>query len=121
MDIDILQKHYPFLTCIRHGAEDYVCIVQNADEKIISFYDYGGLNQDDQELFLQFGDIWWSESNRSIPINIFLRGQMNVFRYVLRTANLKDTEVVFGPVTSLANITNKRIKRRQIQLVRKID
>ena len=60
MDIENLQKNYPFLACIRHGTEDYVCIIQNADEKIISFYDYGSLNRDDQELFLKFGDIWWS-------------------------------------------------------------
>ena len=35
--------------------------------------------------------------------------------------NSKDTEVLWGPETSLSNIIKKRIKRRSVQLVRKID
>ena len=32
----------------------------------------------------------------------------------------KETEILFGPVTSMQNILRKRIKRRSIQLVKKI-
>ena len=34
---------------------------------------------------------------------------------------MKDIEVLFGPMTSLQNLIKKRIKRRGIQLVRKVD
>lgn len=122
MNIDHIQSQYPFLTLLRHKENEHVAIVQNCDDKFVSFYDYGALsNREDQELFLEFGDIWWSESNRIIPINIFLRGQMEMFRYALRTANVRDVTVMFGPVTSLGNVINRRIKRRQIQLVRRIE
>ena len=33
----------------------------------------------------------------------------------------KDVDFFFGPVISLNNIAKKRIKRRSIQLVRKVD
>ena len=122
MDMNLVQTHYPFLTLLRHKENEHVTIVQNSDDRFVSFYDFGALNNpQDQSLFLEFGDIWWSESNRAIPINIFLRGQMEMFRYVLRTANTRDVTVLFGPVTSLGDIVGKRIKRRQIQLVRRVD
>lgn len=122
MDLDYIKQNFPFLTCIRYIDVEYISIVQNASDKLITFYDYGNLStQDEKSLFLEFGEIWWNESNRMIPINIFMRGQMEPFRYVLKTINTKDSEVLFGPTTALSNIIQKRVKRRQIQLVRKVD
>lgn len=122
MDLDLIKKQFPFLTCLRRENDEFVCIVQNSDDKVITFYDYSVLNTpEEKHLFLEFGEIWWAESNRTIPINIFMRGQMEQFRHCLKTANAKDIHVLFGPMTSLNNIIQKRIKRRQIQLVRKID
>lgn len=122
MNLDTIHRDYPFLTVLRHRENEHVGIVQNADDRYVTFYDLSALtSRDDRELFMEFGDIWWNESNRLIPINIFLRGQMEMFRYAMRTANTRDVEVLLGPVTSLANIINKRIKRRQIQLIRRVD
>ena len=86
----------------------------------MSFYDFQAIvNEDEQKLFVEFGEIWWWESNRQLPINIFLQGEMEVFKHCLRTINLKDVDIIFGPVTSLNDLFKKRIKRRQIQLVKK--
>ena len=71
--------------------------------------------------FLQYGESWWWESNRQLPIDIFLFHEMKPFRNYLRTFIMKDIEVLFGPTTSLQNLIKKRIKRRGIQLVRKTD
>ena len=118
---ETIQKNFPFLSGIRYREKEYVCIIQNADDKIISLYDYNILINDvDRLKFLSFGDTWWWESNRIIPINIFLSDDFNVLKYCLITLVSKDVEILFGPVTSLQNITKKRIKRRQIQLIRKI-
>jgi hypothetical protein len=70
--------------------------------------------------FLECGEIWWWESNRQLPINIFLKKKFEVFRPYLKTFIRKDFEIVFGPVVSLQEIITKRIKRRTIQLVKKI-
>ena len=70
---------------------------------------------------LELGDLWWWESNRLLPIDVFLFQEMQEFRHCLRTFVLKETEVLFGPVTSMQNILKKRIKRRTVQLVKKVD
>jgi hypothetical protein len=115
-----VQEKFPFLSCIRWGEDDYVCIIQNADDKVLTFYDFKSIkSKSEQRLFLEFGEIWWWESNRQLPINIFLRQEMEQFRYCLRTISIKDVEVLFGPITSLNELFKKRIKRRQIQLVKK--
>ena len=78
-------------------------------------------NDDEKKLLLELGDLWWWESNRLLPIDVFLFKEMQDFRHCLRTFVLKETEVLFGPVTSMQNILKKRIKRRTVQLVKKVD
>jgi len=115
-----IQEQFPYLSCVKAAEIEYICIIQNADEKIMSFYDYQAIPQGhDQALFLELGEIWWHESNRLLPLNIFLQGQMSPYKPYIRTVQVKNTEVLFGPITSLNNLFQKRIKRRQIQLVKK--
>lgn len=115
-----VEEKFPFLSGIKCQTLEYIGIIQNSDDRIISFYDYESIRtQDEKRTFLSLGEIWWWESNRLLPINIFLQGQMEGFRYCLKTVINKDIEIMFGSVTSLNNIMRKRIKKRQIQLIRK--
>ena len=118
--LEEIQRQFPYLSCVKTGGEEYICIIQNADDKIMSFYDYQSIPEGhEQALFLELGEIWWYESNRILPLNIFLQGQMEPYKPYIRTVQMKNTEVLFGPITSLTNLFQKRIKRRQIQLVKK--
>lgn len=84
-----------------------------------SIYDISVIQPDEDKLkFLELGEVWWWESNRKIPINIFLKREMQFFRYAIKTFNAKDAELVFGPAVNLSEIAEKRIKRKSIQLVR---
>ena len=95
-------------------------IVINQDNQITSMYDYSLLKTDEEKSrFLALGEEWWWESNRMIPINIFLAREIVQFRYAIRNFSTKDVKVLFGPCTSLNDIITKRIKRRSIVLVRK--
>ena len=115
-----LRDKFPFLSLIRKGELEYVGIVQNQDNNVISFYDYGRLmSPQDKMRFLKCGEIWWYESNRKLPINIFLKGDFRYFRTTLVTLNSKDIQIVEGPTVKLSEISKKRIKRRTIQLVRR--
>jgi len=115
-----LRDKFPFLSLIRKGDLEFVGIVQNQDNNVISFYDYGRLmSPHDKMRYLKCGEIWWYESNRKLPINIFLKGDFRYFRTTLVTLNSKDVEIVEGPTVRLSNISKKRVKRRTIQLVRK--
>ena len=115
-----LRDKFPFLSLIRKGTMEFVGIVQNQDNHVISFYDYGRLMKpQDKMKFLKCGEMWWYESNRKIPINIFLKGDFRYFRFTLVTLNTKDLEIAHGPTVRLSEISKKRIKRRTIQLVRR--
>jgi hypothetical protein len=70
-----------------------VGIVQNRDDTITTIYDFGAVqDQDLKRRFIDLANTWWWESNRSIPINIFLRGEWDTFRPTLRTFANKDLE-----------------------------
>jgi len=76
------------------------------------------VNETHRKSFLEMGEVWWWESNRKIPINIFLKREMQLFRSYIKTFNSKDVEIMFGPAVNLSEIAEKRIKRKSIQLVR---
>jgi hypothetical protein len=122
INLDEIKEKFPFLSGLKCQNHEFIGIIQNSDEKILSFYDYESIRTpEEKKLFLELGETWWWESNRLLPINIFLQGQMTDFRYCLKTVVNKDVEIMFGSVTSLNNIMRKRIKKRQIQLLRKVD
>jgi|TARA_B110000211_G_C13868354_1_gene459693 hypothetical protein len=115
-----IQENFPFLSVVTYGGNEYIGIIINQDATVTSMYIYTDLKNDaDQKEFLELGDIWWWESNRMIPINIFLRSEIEPFRYCIMTMNSKDVNVAIGPCVNLNNLTVKRIKRKSVQLVRK--
>jgi hypothetical protein len=113
------QENFPFITCIKCNEDEYVGIVINYDSNVTSIYDFGVIRTEtEKSIFLEMGESWWWESNRKIPINIFLKQEMTIFRPYIKTFNSKDVSVVFGPTVNLSEIAEKRIKRKSIQLVR---
>ena len=116
-----LLKRCPYISYIIHGGNDYIGIIQNIDDTIATMYDYGLLKSIEQKLrFLELGDQWWSESNRLIPINIFLRQDWAIFKPILRTFTSKDVQVKFGPQINLKDLAKTRAKKRSITLVKHI-
>ena len=120
MDYAELQEKFPFLSCVRYANNEYVGILQNQDQFVTTIYVYDNLKTTElKQEFLDFGEIWWWESNRTIPINIFLSKEFSKFRDSLKSFTTKDVEIVFGPTTSLNNVMKKRIIRRNISLIKK--
>lgn len=116
---ETFQENHPFVTCVRSNNIEYVGIIINFDDYVTSIYDISTIKSDDERrLFLELGETWWWESNRRIPINIFLKREMQAFKYTIKTFNSKDIELVFGPSVNLSEIAEKRVKRKSIQLVR---
>jgi hypothetical protein len=114
------QENFPFMTVINYVDKEYVGIIINQDAQITSMYDYEQLRSDlEKKQFLELGEAWWWESNRMIPINIFMPQDMAVFKHAIRNFTTKDVKIVLGPVTSLHDIITKRIKRKSITLVRR--
>jgi len=123
VDIDYkkLLDQYPFLSLLTYGGNEYVGIIQNLDDSITTIYDYGLLRTEEQKiLFIELAETWWWESNRMIPINIFLKQDWIQFRPTLKTFMSKDVELKYGPAVSLKENAQKRSKRRSITLVRRV-
>jgi hypothetical protein len=116
-----LLSQYPFISYITYGGNDYIGIIQNFDEVITTLYDFGQLKDAEvKKLFLTLGETWWWESNRLMPINVFLKSDWGMFKTCLRTMNSKDVEIKMGPYVSLKEMSTKRSKRKSITLVRKV-
>jgi hypothetical protein len=118
--IDNIAEQWPFISVLNYGEEEYVGIIINQDQYVTSFYDLELIKTPDEKTaLLELGEIWWWESNRQIPITIFLRKDIEPFKYCIKTFNSKDVKIILGPVVNLMNLTLKRIKRKSVQLVRR--
>lgn len=125
MNTDFFEKlaeKYPFITLCVYATTEYVGIIQNQDDAITTIYDFGAIqDMDSKRKFLELANVWWWESNRSVPINIFLKGDWELFRPYLRTFINKDLEILHGPICSLSEMSRKKSKRKSITLVRRIE
>lgn len=116
-----LSDSHPFITVCSFASQDYVGIMQNRDEICTTIYDYGAIvDLSVKERFLELGDIWWWESNRQIPINIFLKEEWGIFKPYLRTFNNKSLIIVHGPIISMTESNKKKSKRKSITLVKRM-
>ncbi len=119
--IRMLNERYPFISLLVYAGIEYVGIIQNRDDAVTTIYDFGCLEDPEaKRVYLELANTWWWESNRSIPINIFLRSDWDQFKQCLKTFSNRDLEIIHGPVCSLQEITRKKGKRRSITLVRKL-
>ena len=117
-----LAEKYPFITLCMYASTEYVGIVQNQDDVVTTIYDFGSVvDLAAKQKFLELASVWWWESNRSIPINIFLKSDWDPFRTCLRTFVNKDLQVLHGPVCSLSEMARKKSKRKSITLVRRME
>ena len=117
-----LTEKYPFISLCMYANAEYVGVIQNKDDVVTTIYDFGAVaDQSDKLNYLELASVWWWESNRSIPINIFLRKDWEQFRYTLRTFVNKDLEILHGPACSLLDIARKKSKRKSIMLVRRLE
>ena len=116
-----LTENHPFITVCSYANQDYVGIVQNRDDIVTTIYDYGAITDAViKEKFLELGEVWWWESNRLIPINLFLKDDWLPFKPYLRTFNNKSLVVVHGPTCSMNELSKRRSKRRSITLVKRM-
>lgn len=115
-----IQGTLPFISVIRYGIAEYIGIIINQDSSVTSFYDLGAVHSAEARRYLvELGEVWWWESNRKIPISIFLRTEISPFSHVIKTFHTRDTTIISGPIVNLLNMTAKRVKRKSVTLLRK--
>jgi hypothetical protein len=111
---------YPFLSYGTMLETSYLGIVQNCDAQLISMYLINAIADEARRKdFLSCGELWWWESNRQVPINIFLKTRF-AFRDSLKHFSRKDFNLEAGPIVSLQETIARRVRKRQITLIRKL-
>ena len=115
-----IEKNFPYVSVVAYGGNEYGGIVSNQDAYVTTMFVFNKIKTDaEKKIFLEVGDIWWWESNRMIPINIFLKKEMDQFNYCMMTMNTKDVKISVGPCVNINNLSSKRIKRKSVQVLRK--
>jgi hypothetical protein len=117
--ISNILKKFPFLTFGTLQDVPYLGIVQNCDVQLLSMYILDSIpNEVLRKEFLRCGEEWWWGSNRQVPINIFLKERFRPFRPFLKHFSRKDFQLESGPAVSLHETIARRVRKRQITLVR---
>jgi hypothetical protein len=117
----ILEK-FQFLSYGTLLETPYLGIIQNCDTQLISIYDLNAIPTEElRQDFLRQGECWWWESNRQIPINIFLKERFRPYRAFLKHFSRKEFLLIAGPpIVSLQDAIARRVRKRQITLVRRL-
>lgn len=107
-------NNFPFLTIGEFDDEIILGIIQNIKENYIFIYVFNIIKTEFlRRKFLELGNKWWWESNRSIPINIFLNKEFDIFKNCLRIYQVKNFKILYTP-----NINNSKSKKhRKINLL----
>lgn len=115
-----IEENFPYVSVVAYGGQEYVGVIANQDQWVTTMYVYTNLKEDkDKELLLDLGEVWWWESNRMIPINIFLRQEIEQLKRCMITMNTKDVKILIGHCVNINSLSNKRVKRKSVQLIKK--
>lgn len=114
-----IEENYPFISVITYGGKEYVGIVVNQDANVTTILNYENIKTiGEKREFLRLGEIWWMESNRTIPITIFLKNDIQFLKYCMMCLSSKDVDIILGPTMDLNAMHTKKAKRKNVQLVR---
>lgn len=117
---NLLKEKFPFLCIFEFAEEEYIGLIQNIGRNIVSVYVYNNISEPQMKrLFLEYGQQWWDESNRLIPINLFFREDFDIFNFCLKTFNTKEINIIEGYALSIKDTASKRVKRKKIELIKK--
>ena len=118
---NILEK-FEFLSYGVMSDIPYLGIILNSDSQLLSMYCLDMIPTPELRAeFLELGHNWWWESNRQIPIHIFLKGRLLPFRPYIKHFARKDFDLQAGPSVSLQETIARRVRKRQVTLVRRPD
>lgn len=113
------QKTPPYITVVRHNDIEYYGIIKIKSKQYITLYCLSNMPQKKQEEIVNYAKVWWLQSNRTIPISLFLREEMEEFEQYTKRFDTDSVTLVSGVLISLSDLPTKRIKRRNITLKKK--
>ena len=121
-DYEEILSNFPFLSVIRCGNREYVGVIQNEDLAVTSLYSIEHIKTEiEKKEFIKLATEWWWETNRQLPINIVIGSRFDRFEYCLMTFSNKNLEIVSGPTVRLRDLLKTKSKKKNIQLVKRMN
>lgn len=119
MNVNIFLKKFPFVSLIKTKKEgDILGIILLQNKKSVYYYDIQDQSMSEKlsEELMQYGQIWWNESNRKLPISLFFKQDMLKFEPYIRCLGNKFIAEIKGPVVNLISLKTKQNKKTTIAL-----
>jgi hypothetical protein len=117
-DIEETRLNHPFLTFLLVDTEIHVGVIQNETPKIVMFYDFGKIvNEEDKKRFMKYADEWWWGRNQSVPVDSFIGNRFDRFKMILVGYPKKLIQSTIGPTFSLQEKYLKRVKKKKIDII----
>ena len=91
-------------------------IIMNQTLKITGIYDFSKMSEEEKESLIKLGKYWWSESNRQIPINVFLFNDLLPFEKYMVNFKNQYIEEIKGHVVQLYKIIPTKIELKNKKL-----
>lgn len=114
-----MNNQLPYITIIEHNGNIYYGIIKIKSKQYITLYCLNDMSNEVISTILEHAKQWWWQSNRSIPISLFMREEMEDFEEFTRRWNTDSVKHISGPMISLSDLPIKRIKRRNVTLKKK--
>lgn len=85
-------------------------IIMNQTQKITGVYDFAKMSKSEIDTIISLGKIWWTESNRQVPINVFLFEEFLEFEPYLTNFKNQYIEEINGHVVQLYKIIPTKLE-----------
>lgn len=105
-----------YLTVLNHNGQTYIGVIKIKSSKYTTLYCLDLMSQEEREEILHLASEWWEQSNRLIPACLFFQEEMEKFEDYTKRFDTPVIDFIRGPQTSLSDLPQKRIKRRNVAL-----
>lgn len=115
--LEVIRETYPFFSILilRDGAQ-IAGIIQNSSPNLIWIYQFEGVPKELRKQFIDYGRTWWNQSDRTIPIEVFIGPEFDVFRPQLKGHPRKNIDCIHGHLVDLGETFRRRIKRKIVNV-----
>lgn len=115
--LEVIRDTYPFFSIlVLKDGQQVAGIIQNSTPTFVWIYQFDGVQKPQRKLFLDHGRTWWNQSDRTVPIEVFIGPEFDIFRPCLKGHPRKNIDCVHGHLVDLGETFRKRIKRRIVSI-----